>query len=174
MIPELIFFTLSSVLCVTIAKYLKPHPHKIRDLIHENFPFFSHCKYFSDILIFNQVAYFLTTLTLTDVEDSFLILGSAQCLRALTMSFTILPPLRHAKQKVRFGGLNGNGTEYIFSGHAVYACLSFLHLYPKIGLILIPYNLLSQLMIILSHNHYTVDVLLSWIITPLLYVAYHK
>lgn len=85
---------------------------------------------------------------------------------------TVLPPLKNYRDKIRFGGINGSGTEYIFSGHASYSAIFSLYLYSKniVSLyILFLYNFISQFLIIVSRNHYTVDVILAWIISSSLY-----
>ena len=165
------FFIASIGTCLFVSNTIYADPHHIRDPIHMYFPRVNY-KYLSDILITLQMSLLTFTITKVLLKEFFIVCGIIQFMRAITMSSTILPSLEHHNDKIRLGGLNGRGTEYIFSGHAVYACLSLIYLY-KMGIVKLPiliiYNLISQLIIILSRNHYTVDVILSWMITPLVY-----
>ena len=171
MIVPILFFVISSTLCVTVAKHLRFHHSYVYDPLHICLPYIDF-KYFSDVLIFIQLFLFFINLTNQIIIEFMIIMGCIQFMRALTICSTVLPPLKHFNGKIRLGGINGIGTEYIFSGHASYACLSAIYLASQ-GVChwfpLLVYNILSQLMVIVSHNHYTVDVVLAWIITPLLY-----
>lgn len=167
--PFLLYF-LSSSLCVFTAKRLQNHPTKIIDLFHTYLPSID-IMYLSDALVAAQLLYTLKEMPAFLYKEFALIMGITQLCRVLCMISTILPPLKNYEDKARLMGVNGSGTEYIFSGHASYSAASFMYLYalgfsPKL---LILYNILSQSLIIASRNHYTVDVVLSWIIVPLIY-----
>jgi hypothetical protein len=174
MSPFLLYF-LSSSLCVFTAKRLRNHPTKIIDLVHTYLPHINPPligSYLSDVLVAAQLLYTLKEMPSFLYREFALIMGITQLCRVLCMISTILPPLKNYDDKARLMGVNGSGTEYIFSGHASYSAASFIYLYalniisPKL---LILYNILSQSLIIASRNHYTVDVVLSWIIVPLIY-----
>lgn len=166
-----LFYILSSGLCVFVAKRLKNHPTKIIDLFHMYLPHID-IMYLSDTLVAAQLLYTLHKLPWILYREFAVVMGVTQLCRVLCMISTILPPLKNYNDKARLMGVNGSGTEYIFSGHASYSAASFLYLY-SLGLVpprfLALYNLLSQSLIIASKNHYTVDVVLSWIIVPLIY-----
>jgi hypothetical protein len=169
MLLYFLYFTLSSLTSLAVAKKIKNHPQKIIDFVHDKLPEIR-SKYLSDVLIFLQLSLSLLYSNKESLSDTLLIMGSCYFLRCLTMFSTVLPPLKHSENKIRFGGANGSGTEYIFSGHACWSCISFINLYnitPKY--ISIPYNIVSQMIVIMSRNHYTVDVILGWIITYSLY-----
>lgn len=168
---SLIFFLISSLACVITANLIKSDPVKVIDIVHHNIPYIK-LTYLSDGLVLAQ-----TALTATVVDDQclaeiFLIMGMIQIFRCLCSISTALPPLKNYADKYRLGGLNGTGTEYIFSGHASYSALGAIYLYNK-GIItlfpLILYNIISQLSIIITRNHYTVDIVLAWIIVPLVW-----
>ena len=166
-------YLLSSAACVLAARsipvlYSGSHTGKIRDFFHEFFPKL-HLDYLSDIMILAQIVLAVVISDITRVIQAMTII---QVMRVICAVTTVLPPLKHYKDKYRLGGLNGSGTEYIFSGHASYAALTFLSLWEA-GVpiqLLVFYNILSQMCIILSRNHYTVDVVLAWIIAPLVYL----
>lgn len=164
-------FFLSSLISIVFARNIKNHPYKIYDIIHDNFDELKF-HYASDIMIGSQVFSCLYILYPYEFEQFLFIMSITQILKTICFITTVLPPLKNLNDKIRVFGVNGNGTEYIFSGHASYSALSFIFLAKK-GLINIPflifYNILSQFFISLSRNHYTVDIILAWIIVPLLY-----
>jgi len=167
---SLFFFLVTSLGCVIAANTI-PSGEKIRDLVHDNVPKLT-WSYVSDTLVLAQTVTTVTLLARDTISHFFLIMAIAQLFRIATMSNTILPPLKNYHDKYRWGGINGTGTEYIFSGHACYSCLSAIYLY-QYGIVsmtpLILYNIISQGLIVVSRNHYTVDVILAWIIVPLIY-----
>lgn len=175
---SLLYFLFSSLACVAVSNaigFFRKDTQKIFDVVHDRFPVVD-LPYASDILIFLQTMYSVAIVDILELEKLLFVLGTVQCLRILCFSTTILPPLKTYSEKYRVGGLNGTGNEYIFSGHACYACISAISLYEK-GInirFLILYNVFSQSLIVLSRNHYTVDVILAWIITPLVYNAFDR
>jgi hypothetical protein len=168
---SIIKFLISSLLCVTTAKFIKNDNTKIIDIVHNNFKIVNY-HYISDFLVFSQVLFGFIKLQLYTIKEIFLIMSVIQVLRSICAISTVLPPLKNYRDKIRFGGINGYGTEYIFSGHASYSAIFSLYLYSEniLGFYtLFLYNCISQFLIVVSRNHYTVDVLLAWIIVPLLY-----
>lgn len=168
---SLFFFLISSLACVVTANLIKSDPNKVIDIIHHNFPNVR-LTYLSDTLVFAQTAFLVLSIDMQSIAEIFLIMGVIQLLRCICSASTVLPPLKKYSDKYRLGGLNGTGTEYIFSGHASYSALGAIYLYKQgtVGLFpLILYNLLSQGTIIVTRNHYTVDIVLAWIIVPLVW-----
>lgn len=170
MLPIFIFL-ISSLSCIVTAKFIKNDNTKIIDIVHNNFKIIKY-HYISDFLVFLQVLFGFVKLDIYTIKEIFLIMSVIQILKSICSVSTVLPPLKNYRDKIRFGGINGSGTEYIFSGHASYSAIFSLYLYSKniVSLyILFLYNFISQFLIIVSRNHYTVDVVLAWIITPSLY-----
>lgn len=168
---SLFLFLLSSLGCVTAANLIKNNPDKIVDIFHDYLPVIK-APYLSDILVLIQVIGAATFLSAAELSQAFLVMSMVQVCRILCSISTVLPPLKNYHDKYRLGGINGTGTEYIFSGHASYSALACIYLYNKnivSGPLLALYNVISQSSISLTRNHYTVDVVLAWIITPLLY-----
>ena len=172
-----LFFFLSSYSCVLTANFIKKirpcnrfRSNGIYDVIHDNFPPLQ-LPYLSDILSAAQLIVCVMTISFPEILLFLQIMTVSQLLRVVCMISTALPPLKKYEDKERFGGLNGTGTEYIFSGHASYSALAsiFLYNYGAGLLFLVPYNLLTHFLVVATRNHYTVDVILSWIIVPLLY-----
>jgi hypothetical protein len=172
---SLFVYLFSSLLCVVTANLLISHPTKIVDIVHYNIPDLKHSfsnNYLSDILVLSQTIFCVSLMDAESLTQIFLIMGITQTLKAICSVSTVLPPLKNWEDKHRLGGLNGTGTEYIFSGHACYSAISAIYLYNK-GianfLTLLIFNSLSQFFIVVTRNHYTVDVILAWIITFLVY-----
>lgn len=167
---SLFFFLLSSLLCLCSASAIK-NTTKVWDIIHDNLPELR-LPYFSDFLVLLQTVLTLTVINSTELSEIFLVMGIAQICRAICCISTVLPPLKNYHDKYRLGGINGTGSEYIFSGHACYSAVCAIYLYKK-GIFspvtIFVYNSLSQFSIVITRNHYTVDVILAWIIVPLIY-----
>jgi hypothetical protein len=166
---SLFFFLISSLSCILTANLINSDPVKVIDIVHNNIPYIK-LTYLSDALVLGQTALTATVVDSQSLAEIFLIMGLIQLFRCVCSASTVLPPLKNYNDKYRLGGLNGTGTEYIFSGHASYSALGAIYLYNK-GIIslfpLIVYNLISQMAIIVTRNHYTVDIVLAWIIVPL-------
>lgn len=168
---DLILYLISTLGCIISAKYIRNDSIRVIDIVHENIPYLK-MPYLSDILIFSQLLYTIFMISLKELNKIFITMTIVQFCRIICGMVTVLPPLQKYENKYRFGGLNGSGTDYIFSGHASYSALSSILLY-NYGIsiwLLIPYNLVSQLSIIITRNHYTVDVILAWIITVSVYM----
>lgn len=170
----LFLYLLSSSLCVATANAIHhffPKSKAIVDIIHHFTPPLRDV-YLSDALVLVQTITAVILIDSRTLLEMFLVMSIAQLCRVACMFSTILPPLKGYEDKYRLGGVNGSGTEYIFSGHACYASVSAIYLYThefiNLPSILI-YNLLSQFLIIATRNHYTVDIILAWIIVSLIY-----
>lgn len=179
-----IFLLVSTCICVYSARNLRKDNTKealvdpkkvstelqIYDIIHSRIPYIPDSRW-SDVMITLQLLLTVLNINLIDFYEICIVMGINQLLRVLCFTSTILPPLQKYETKIRFLGLNGSGTEYIYSGHASYSAISFIYLLRS-GIDFYPllfYNMCSQMLIILSRNHYTVDVILAWIIVPLLW-----
>ncbi len=171
----LFFYLLSSSLCVITANVIRflslSHPTKIIDIVHHYIPLVKE-TYISDILVLTQLVATIILMDSNTLLEMLLIMAIAQLCRVVCMISTVLPPLKNYQDKYRLCGVNGSGTEYIFSGHACYATVSAIYLYSQ-GIVNLPflvvYNLISQFLITATRNHYTVDIVLAWIIVPLIY-----
>lgn len=163
----LLVFVISLGLCTNLYR-IPNHSTQIIDIVHNNCPEIK-IPYISDILVAIQVCAMLYW-QMSHWYDMITIMGITQIMKVLCSASTVLPPLKAYDSKYRFGGLNGSGKDYIFSGHAAYAALSSIYLYSIIPLgWLVGYNIVTQFLIIATRNHYTVDVLLAWLIVPLVY-----
>lgn len=168
---SLFFFLISSIGCVVTANLIRSKPHDIVDIVHSNLPRIQ-APYLSDILVLAQTIGTVAIMDVNMFSEMLMNMGIVQLFRIVCSVSTALPPLKNYHDKYRMGGINGTGTEYIFSGHASYSALTAIYLYRGGIVTLLPlfvYNFISQSLIVLTHNHYTVDVILAWIIVPLVY-----
>jgi len=172
----ILVYLLSCLFCIVSARLIKNDDKKVIDIVHTICPSFqSRCgleAYLSDIMIIVQLILTILTIHIEGIYEMLFLMSITQVLRAFCAMSTVLPPLQQYNDKWRFGGLNGGGTEYIFSGHASYSALTSIYLYNNNVVSLFSlalYNIISQGLIVVTRNHYTVDVLLAWIIVPLLY-----
>ena len=72
--------------------------------------------------------------------------------------------------------LTGGCNDYMFSGHTSFITLCILFIMyaqGKINIMAIIYGIISFVCIIGTHNHYSVDVFIGWIITMLVFQS-HK
>lgn len=168
---SLFFFIASSLCCVAVANMIRSETGKVVDIIHSKMPRIT-APYLSDFLVLTQTVGTAAVVDINTLNEVFLIMSIVQFFRSICSLSTALPPLKNYHDKYRLGGINGTGTEYIFSGHASYSALAAIYLYQK-GIVpaipLVLFNLVSQFLIVATHNHYTVDVVLAWIVVPLLY-----
>jgi len=172
---SLLIFLFSGLSCGIFANLIKNDSERVKDIVHTNFEnpnISSKIHYVSDFMVFLQVTSIVIIARKETISEILLIMGICQIFRLACFTTTILPPLKKYEEKFRFGGVNGSGTEYIFSGHASWAAVSFAYLYI-VGSIsffnLFWYNVISQFLITYTRNHYTVDVILGWIITLLIF-----
>ena len=144
---SLLVYLLSSSLCILGANVIKNDESRIIDIVHNNIPKIN-LKYLSDGLVLLQTVFTVSVLDSYSLSQFFLIMGIVQFFRFCCFVSTVLPPLKSYSEKYRLGGINGSGTEYIFSGHASYCAVTAIYLYTKGYADLFPllfYNLLSHI-----------------------------
>ena len=100
------------------------------------------------------------------------------------LSITIPPADKNCfkKQKVRQKSFKyikfvaGHCGETIFSGHVTFLLICILFIMPKVNnffkILLFVYGLIGSILIIALRHHYTIDVVLAWVITILVYISY--
>ena len=162
-------FCVVNFIATLLAKMIKSG-NRVNDIIHNNFRK-PKLPYVSDLLIFIQVLYFIGSID-EMINLYFLTLAITQLIRICCFTTTILPFLKNYDDKYRLGGINGSGTEYIFSGHAMYSAISTIHAIYKGSInlhFILWYNIVTQFIVIVTRNHYTVDIILGWVITTLVY-----
>ena len=167
------------VVCNVISlKYLNHTDNNIRDLCHEYLP---KIKYrYQDALVPIIVTYMIYVLYNTKklylLKDYGFLILILYIIRFILHQVTILPTIKrddeNIQKKCTTKGINitGGCNDYIFSGHMTSIILPILFIMyatGKISIFLILYGILSGFTIIMTHEHYTVDVLLALIISIL-------
>ena len=118
-------------------------------------------------------------------SDFLFMLTIIYVLREITTSITLLPPtpfcFERSKAKLIeskwITKISGNCNETIFSGHTTLMLLVFLFILPKIKsnilkIFIYIYAIVTSLIIISLRSHYSIDVILAWIICLLFYISY--
>ena len=106
-------------------------------------------------------------------------------LREITTTITLLPPTPSCYQRNYdkmtkskwITRISGTCNETIFSGHTTLMLLMILFILPKIKsnifkIIIYIYAVVTSIVIISLRSHYSIDVILAWVICILFYIAY--
>jgi len=132
---------------------------KIKDLGHDVFPDFSNFAWLHDLtLVVPSVALFFSWPRLQKsgkVKNYFGALAIMYMCRALTQLVTQLPRAKKAKCS-KFSYCN----DYIFSGHTTFNLVTSYF----VGWLFPIYPVISSLITIATKEHYSVDVILAWVI----------
>ena len=99
------------------------------------------------------------------ILDYFILLFIIYCIRSVTIQLTVLPKMKNCKHNFN---LNGFCYDKIFSGHVAFLFLFTLFLlqYKFISFIsLFIINVLYGLLIIATRSHYTIDVVVSLLVS---------
>ena len=120
-----------------------------------------------------------------DFSEFLFILTIIYIIREVTTSVTLLPPTPYcivkskerSKKSKLITHISGACNETIFSGHVSLMILSFLFVLPKIQnniikLLIYLYSIITSIVIISLRSHYTIDIILAWIICILFYISY--
>ena len=151
--------------------YSKNHDFpKVYDILHENCVHIDKFEYASDII----ALILIITLIILDVNMFYNYLGFIiiiLIIRIFTNILTILPKNNLCTISNSFS-FRGGCYDKIFSGHFSSTFIATLILYKNnyinvILLILI--NLINSLFIILSRNHYTIDIVMSFFVSLVIY-----
>jgi hypothetical protein len=149
-------------------RYDFPQLIDVRDLLPQPIKYL---KGMTDIIPFGLLGILFYTLSWADILHFFNIYGFLLILRPLCFSVTIMPPPSNSIPKT---SILGGSCDCIFSGHTAITLLELLFLkkyYPYLPQYLI-FEVLYCLAILISRAHYTVDIILAWIITIQSYITY--
>lgn len=151
--------------------YQKKENHtKVQDIFHNIFPHFQHFEYASDILIILVFSY-LAIMNFGLVYQLGGFVFTLLLLRQFIIQITVLPKNETCDVKDT-SMFRGGCYDKIFSAHFGIAMLTSLILFDN-GLInkfvAIFINLLNALFILLSRNHYTIDIIVSIFVVIIIY-----
>jgi len=157
------------------GKYI--NDYKLPDILHyDNFNIKS-VSFFSEIMILSLIFFFIYNISVENIPQTDVILFIKYLtilvlIKTVLMNVTILPD---SSQKCSYNDnifkmiFLGGCNDLIYSLHMTIVLL-ILHFLKKNKIITNKYatiySVLQAFLIIFSHNHYTLDVLLAFIITP--------
>lgn len=155
-----------------------PYTYTIIDIGHSLLPVVDRKKYgwINEIAIFSQIIFSLT-IPMEDIMNCMTLIGIFYWIRAFTIPLTIAPSIKNENETVKWYGIFGGVNDLLpFSGHTGVIVITLLYIHkfygPVIGLTFFVYSFLNSLFIIVLRNHYTIEVVLSWLFCPLLYNWY--
>lgn len=160
---------------IKYLKYLKRHSIPLPDIGHAYLPNLSKYENIIEAICFLPFLYLLY-LSLKEerysvIKEFSFIFCCLTLIRTITYSVTILPSIYCYKDE----SINtlGGCTDCIFSGHTSFVILSCLFLcHFKYSKYILLFPIIPSLLIISARLHYTVDVILSWLITIPIYLCY--
>lgn len=148
----------------------KENSKKVQDILHNVLPHFQHFEYASDILVVSVFAYLLI-MNFDLIYQLGGLVFTLVLLRQFIIQITVLPKNETCDIKDT-SMFRGGCYDKIFSAHFGIAMLTTLVLYDN-GLmnkfVVIFINLLNALFILLSRNHYTIDIIVSIFVVVIIY-----
>jgi len=169
----LMFAGLTCIASMINNQKASPNNEDIYDVIHDNVPNLKSTGV-TDLLTILPIIYFLLTSNVDTIGDYLFQWSIVFILRMITVRSTVLPRLPEGNDYKQRNPMFGACRDYVFSGHVSSALLASMfigkanpRLWPLLGL----YNGMTAFMIVAQRKHYTVDVLLGWMITTLVHVS---
>ena len=164
-------YNLSCIENIGEVFYSKNHDFpKVYDILHENFWHIDKFEYASDII----ALILIITLIILDINMFYNYLGFIIVILIIRIFTNILTILPKNNLCVTETGLSIRGKCYdkLFSGHVSSVFIASLLLYKNnyINIILLVLiNLINSLFIILSRNHYTIDIVMAFFVSLFVY-----
>ena len=149
----------------------------LTDIIHDTFPSGAKYEKCIDILVLllGLIVLLLVVLQKLDYMKVLKIVSICLILRSIMINVTVLPsPICDSQNRTKVNAIGGcHGC--IFSGHTSLIILfSYLiyKCYPKMKIFLLIYSILSSFLITITRSHYTIDVLVAWIVAYCIILKY--
>jgi PAP2 superfamily C-terminal len=172
----LAFIFISNYLVQVIGTSFYKHQEHLQlfDMVHHLTPDLHEYKIYNHIIVLTVASsfFFLSDPIpiLIEFSAKFLLI---MVLRAITTLSTILPKYSKCDPKLSFVHyLKGNCYDKVFSGHTAFVFLATL-IFQREQIISFPFfaliNVLNTISILLTRSHYTLDVIIAYIITYLVY-----
>lgn len=145
-----IYLVIIVLLNLIICKYIKPNGDKIKDMGHTYIPKIPYCT--NDVLALVTLVMLFFHFKKIDFKKYFMFLAIMYTFRLITYWVTVLP---HPEKDIR------STHDYVFSGHTTFNIVSSFFIGPPVWP---TWPILTSIGTVASRQHYTVDVLLAWII----------
>jgi len=181
-------------ICISLHKYVSNLVYKkgtdiqlddvkpLYDIIQQNMPNFQSYRTIPEILHLIPIVHFFYNVLNNLIDKSIIAISKIlkvhaqlMILRCICFSVTLLPD---SSQMCKVSKHIGSCYDLIFSGHstAMFLCTYILRDHFKIKnltyLILQLNNIITSFLIIICRNHYTIDVIVSFLATNYLYSRY--
>ena len=154
-----------------IDSYYNNKQLKIYDIGHKYLPRLNN-KYTEWYNLVLYVVIITTLLVYNHLATTFfMLLVIVYLFRLITINLTVVPKRDMCKVTTNFQ-LNGYCYDNIYSGHAAVLCIGTLLLYDQQIISLVPLilnNMINAFFIITTRSHYTIDVVIAFIVSILIY-----
>ena len=154
----------------------RAHYYKNRclvDVIHNNIPRLPH--WVPDIMVWGATLVFILFSPPRQWIQFIILFCLLTLLKSIIVQTTVFPTL-HRQCNRPFFSPQGNCNDYMYSGHMMMVTLALLFLWRSSGLITVStwfiFLLVTAITISAAHNHYTVDVVVAWILTTLVFFQF--
>jgi hypothetical protein len=144
------------------------------DLLFEILPNLERFRLLNDII---SICFIIAALKLTDSKKTLQIMLVIGIIRIAITYLTVFPKSTKSACNFYKFSLVGGCHDKILSGHTamnVVASLQILSLYPQYKYILLPLNLLASFLIIASRDHYTIDVVIGYLVSILIFTQFYS
>ena len=182
-----IIFLIFSLIFSQIVNYyvnkrgIEYNQEQLRDPLIDNLPFFKGLDKIYDLLSLPPV--FLTIINFDQYpnDNIFLNLGWIYFLRSLCILVTSIPKLKSCKIDYQDPQILFSGGCYdkIFSGHIAFVITFILYLISyseqsEYKIIYIIYIIVGSLLSLITESHYSIDILISWIVSLTLFLTINR
>ena len=182
-----IIFLILSILFSQLSVYYVNYREKdnidkqLRDPIIDNLPYFNGLDNLYDLMSFPPIFLSLLHLEKLPIENLTINIGLIYFLRAICVLATSIPKfktckIKHNEMKSFF---SGGCYDKIFSGHIAFMITFVLYLVnfteqKKYKIIYYLYIITGTILSFITESHYSIDVILSWIISINIFIAINK
>ena len=154
---------------------------KVYDIMHKHLPYWKNNDWLNNLICILT----LIPLFYTNNEDMYFdfvaLLLIVNINRDITINLTILPKNKEcdlSKRNYLYQGLLGACYDKIFSGHTAFVFLLTLLYYSNSVItnvpVLILWNIFNAISILLIRAHYTIDVVVSFLVCYVVFIEYMK
>lgn len=182
-----IIFLILSILFSQVAIYYvnlreKDNNHsQLKDIIVDNLPYFNGLDRLYDLLSFPPIFLNLLYFEYLPIDKLIVNIGIIYLLRGLCILTTTIPKFKtcHIEHNDIQSLFSGGCYDKIFSGHIAFVITFILYLInftdqKKYKIIYFLYIVVGSILSFITESHYSIDVLLSWIISITLFLTLNK
>jgi len=183
---KIIFFVISIIFSLFSNYYVNYRERnnkleQLKDPIIDNLPYFKNLDYLYDLLSFPPLILLLINYDKIPINNLLLNVGLIYLLRGICVLTTSIPKLKtcdikYNDKKIFF---SGGCYDKIFSGHVAFIITFVLYnIYytnqAKYKILYYFYILLTTILSFLTESHYSIDVIISWIISFSIFLSINK